>query len=185
MSIFNKKDYESGSGMQTAVFGPPIWHSLHMISFNYPVNPTEQDKKHYMNFLLSYEHVLPCIYCRVNFKSNLKKAGFSKKVMKNRNTFSRFVYKLHNCVNDMLNKKVQISYEEVRDRYEHFRSRCNEKENKKKILEEQKKTKKEKGCTDSLYGSKSKCVLRIVPRSSKKESFSMESKCKAKRGVKK
>lgn len=185
MSIFTKKNYESNNGMQSSIFGPPIWYSLHMISFNYPVKPTEQDKKNYMNFLLSFEHTLPCVYCRTNFQANLKKANFSIASMKNRDSFSRFVYKLHNCVNEMLGKKVQISYEEVRDRYEHFRARCDEKESKKKILEDQKKLsktgKKEKGCEDALYGAKSRCVLRIIPKNSKKETFGIESKCKAKR----
>lgn len=185
MSIFTKKNYESNNGMQSSIFGPPIWYSLHMISFNYPVKPTEQDKKNYMNFLLSFEHTLPCVYCRTNFQANLKKANFSITSMKNRDSFSRFVYKLHNCVNEMLGKKVQISYEEVRDRYEHFRARCDEKESKKKILEDQKKLsktgKKEKGCEDALYGTKSRCVLRIIPKNSKKETFGIESKCKAKR----
>lgn len=34
---FSESDYESGDGMITAVWGPPLWHVLHTISFNYPV----------------------------------------------------------------------------------------------------------------------------------------------------
>ena len=49
--VFNKKDYNSGDGMLTSVWGPNLWHVLHTMSFNYPVNPTEQDKIHYMNFI--------------------------------------------------------------------------------------------------------------------------------------
>lgn len=181
MSIFTQKDYDSNNGMQSSIFGPPIWHSLHMISFNYPTEPTELDKINYTNFLLAYEHVLPCVYCRTNFKSNLKKANFNPGVMKNRDTFSRFIYRLHNSVNEMLGKTIQISYDEVRERYEHFRARCDEKESIQKILEAQKKNKKEKGCDNSLYGSKSKCVLRIVPKTSKMETFTMDRKCKCKK----
>ena len=43
----------------------------------------------------------------------------------------------------------------------------------------------EKGCTDSLYGMKGKCVLNIVPKNNKKESFVMDPKCKISRGKKK
>ena len=51
--IFTDEEYNSNDGMVTAVWGPAIWHSLHTISFNYPVNPTEVDKTNYMNFFKS------------------------------------------------------------------------------------------------------------------------------------
>ena len=44
--------------------------------------------------------------------------------MKNRDSFSRYVYNLHEIVNRMLQKKSGLSFCDVRDRYEHFRSRC-------------------------------------------------------------
>ena len=43
--VFTKKDYAAPDGMQTYAWGPAMWHSLHMISFNYPVEPTSQQKK--------------------------------------------------------------------------------------------------------------------------------------------
>lgn len=185
MSVFAKEDYNSSNGMQSSVFGPPTWFILHCTSFNYPTNPTEQDKKHYMNFISSFEYTLPCVYCRNNFKSNLKAADFGIHVMENRETFSRFVYNLHNAVNKMLGKKIKISYEEVRDRYEHFRSRCNEKETKAAIRQRQLEEKKEIGCSDSMYGSKSRCILSIVPKESKTKNFKINSKCMAKKVSKK
>ena len=39
-NTFNKQDYESGDGMLTSVWGPLFWHSIHTMSFNYPVRPT-------------------------------------------------------------------------------------------------------------------------------------------------
>jgi hypothetical protein len=185
MSIFTKKDYNSSNGMQSSVFGPPLWHTLHIISFNYPVKPTSDDIKNYTNFLMSFEFTLPCIYCRTNFKKNISRAKFTPSVMNSRDSFSRFIYKLHNCVNTMLGKTIKISYDDVRDRYEHFRSRCSENEKRVDIIKQQKKSKKENGCNDSLYGSKSKCVIHIVPKNSKTKSFKMNSKCKAKKLLKK
>ena len=79
----------------------------------------------------------------------------------------------------MLGKKSQLSYNEVKSRYEHFRARCLEvksKEKKKKNLKNI-----EDGCVDPLYGTKSKCVLQIVPKNSKIKSFRMSPKCKIKR----
>ena len=58
--IFNEEDYKSGDGMMTSVWGPPLWHSLHTISFNYPVEPTEKQKKDYMAFFKGLKNILPC-----------------------------------------------------------------------------------------------------------------------------
>jgi len=48
--IFSDEDYKSGDGMLTSVWGPPLWHTLHTISFNYPINPTSEQKKQYFEF---------------------------------------------------------------------------------------------------------------------------------------
>ena len=64
--VFTKKDYNSGDGMLTSVWGAAQWHFLHMISFNYPVNPTVEDKKHYKDYIYNLRYILPCKYCRIN-----------------------------------------------------------------------------------------------------------------------
>ena len=99
--------------------------------------------------------------------------------MKNRDTFSRYVYTLHEIVNKMLNKKSGLTYCQVRERYEHFRSRCTKDEVKKKLFKfkKNKTLKKEKGCTEPLYGKKAKCVLNIVPQSRKLKSLNIYKKC--------
>ena len=45
--VFDNEDYNSGDGMMTSIWGPPLWHELHTISFNYPTKPTKDDKLHY------------------------------------------------------------------------------------------------------------------------------------------
>jgi len=45
---FTKKDFHSGDGMLTTVWGPSMWHFLHTMSFNYPVTPTQEQKRHYI-----------------------------------------------------------------------------------------------------------------------------------------
>jgi hypothetical protein len=93
--------------------------------------------------------------------------------MKNRETFSRYIYSLHELVNKMLNKKSGLSYNDVRERYEHFRARC--------TTQEKTNIKKEKGCTESLYGENSKCIIKIVPQDDKTSSFQIDTKCLKKR----
>jgi hypothetical protein len=99
--------------------------------------------------------------------------------MKNRDTLSKAIYNLHEEVNTMLLKKSNLSYEDVRNRYELFRSRCLEPDSDKKA--KVKKTKKEKGCVKPLYGIKSKCVINIVPKTKKCKSFTIDKRCKLKR----
>jgi hypothetical protein len=176
--IFGKKDYSSGDGMLTTVWGNSQWHFLHTMSFNYPVNPTAEDKKHYRDYILNLRYVLPCKYCRINLANNLKKKPLKMCHMASRETFSRYIYELHETINRMLNKKSNLSYCDVRERYEHFRSRCTD-ENPKVFTFKQTHTlrKKEKGCTEPLYGKKSKCVINIVPQEDKSATFQMDKKC--------
>jgi hypothetical protein len=175
---FSKKDFLSGDGMMTKIWGPAMWHYLHTMSFNYPVNPTNEDKKNYRDFILNLKNVLPCKYCRINLSNNFKKKPIQMCHMKNRDTFSRYIYELHETVNKMLHKKSNLTYCEVRERYEHFRSRCtNEKP---KVFTFKKTTtlkKREKGCTEPLYGKKSKCVINIVPQEDRTATFKINKKC--------
>ena len=175
-NVFNENDFQSGDGMLTKIWGPSLWHVLHTISFNYPIKPTQLQKTQYANFIYSLGDVLPCKYCRINLPENMKKVPFSMKTLKNRKTFSKWVFDLHHEVNIMLGKKNTLTYPEVRERYEHFRARCSGE----KVPIKQKGG-KEKGCTEPLYGVKSKCVLRIVPEKSKCDTFKMNPKCKKKK----
>ena len=176
--VFTKKDYESGDGMMTKIWGPAMWHYLHTMSFNYPVKPTKEQKKHYRDFVLNLRNVLPCKYCRMNLTNNLKKKPLQMCHMASRDTFSRYIYELHETVNRLLNKKSHLTYCDVRDRYENFRSRCTEE--KPKVFTFKKTTtmkKKEKGCTEPLYGKKAKCVINIVPQEDKSATFQINKEC--------
>ncbi len=94
--------------------------------------------------------------------------------MKDRDSFSRYVYKLHETVNKMLGKKSGLTYCDVRERYEHFRSRCT---HTKEETKTNKTRKKEKGCTEPLYGKKAKCVIKIVPQENKCKTLEIDEKC--------
>jgi len=155
--VFKKGDFYSGDGFLTTVWGPAVWHTLHTISFNYPVSPSIEQKKRYRNF------VLP----------------LTMKVMESRDTFSRYIYNLHELINRMLKKKSNLTYCDVRERYEHFRSRCVDEKPKVFKYSEIKtqKNRKEKGCTEPLYGKKARCILNIVPQDEKGQSIQIDKKC--------
>ena len=123
---------------------------------------------------------------------NLKVLPLKDKDLKNRCNYSKWMYKLHELVNKMLGKKSGLTYADVRERYEHFRARCTIDIDKKtktvkrkplrKTCKKKRKTKKkEAGCVEPLYGKKSKCVLKIVPKNKKVPTFQMDDRCKKKR----
>lgn len=185
--IYDKGDFSSGDGMLTSVWGPSLWHYLHTMSFNYPVKPSKKDKKCYKQFIYNLKSVLPCNYCRLNLCKNLKALPLTEKDLENRVAFSKWVYNLHEHINNMLGKKSGLTYESIRERYEHFRARCtlDIDENTKLIKIEEIKLKdsgrireKEKGCEEPLYGKKSKCIIKIVPKERNVPTFQMDKSCK-------
>ena len=173
--VFTKKQYNSGDGMLTSVWGPSMWHYLHTMSFNYPAEPTKENKHYYKEFVKNLQYTLPCKYCRINLKNNFKAHPIKECHMKDRESFSRYVYELHELVNKMLNKKSGLKYCDVRERYEHFRARCSNE--KPKIFKFNKTKKKEKGCTEPLYGKKAKCIIKIVPHEKKCKTLEIDNKC--------
>lgn len=176
--VFKKTDFYTGDGFLTTIWGPTQWHMLHTISFNYPVNPTLEQKKQYRNYVLSLQNVLPCGACRKNLKMNFKHLPLKMSHMESRDTFSRYIYNLHELVNKMLKKKSNLTYCDVRERYEHFRARCvDEKPKVFKYSDIKTRKKQEKGCTEPLYGKKARCILNIVPQDEKGQSIQIDKKC--------
>lgn len=163
--------YNNNNGMLTKIWGPGMWFYLHTMSFNYPIRPTEKDKKNYKNFVLNLQNVLPCGKCRINFKNNLKSYPIKPCHLKNRTNFSKYIYRLHEIVNNMLGKKSKLTYCDVRDLYENFRARCSTD----KLYKTRKL--KHKGCTEPLYGHKAKCVLKIISQKKKCKTLQIDKNC--------
>lgn len=175
--VYSLNDYNSGDGMLTSVWGPGLWHTLHTMGFNYPVSPTNNDKQNYRNYILSLRHVLPCGKCRKNLRENFKNLPLQMKHMESRETFSKYLYDLHELINSMLGKKSGLTYTAVRDRYEHFRARCSISLKELKPSVHTTRKKKDNGCTDPLYGEKSKCILKIIPYDADESTFQIDKKC--------
>lgn len=174
--IFSSTEYNSNNGLNTYVWGPCLWFFLHSVSFNYPVNPSHKDKTNYINFILGLQKILPCGKCRKNLSKNFKKLPLTYKNMKNRETFSKYIYELHEAVNKMLNKKSGLSYDDVKDRFELFRARC--------LVSNNKETNSEIGCSEPFTGIKSKCVIKIIPFNNKCKTLSISKKCILKKTLK-
>jgi hypothetical protein len=132
--------------MNVKVWGKPLWIGLHCITANYPLEPSSEWKKNYINFFTSLAKVLPCKYCRESFSQYLselpmdgiyrdkngrlikgKKRGFN--FLKNRQTMHYWLYLMHNKVNAKLRGQGYLTdqdppFEEVCKKYENFRAKC-------------------------------------------------------------
>ena len=112
-------------GFSPKIWAPGLWFFLHIVSINYPTQPTQEDRRNYRSFLKNLGRVLPCRMCRSHFPENFVKAGGNKeKSYENRKNFSKFIYKLHKCIN---NGDFGISYTDLINKYEKYR------ENKKQV----------------------------------------------------
>ena len=113
----------SSNGFSPLVWGKYVWFILHMISFNYPLHPTLEDKQNYYNFVMSLRFVLPCGACRKNFSKKLLKHPLTMKSLKNRRNFSKWMFSIHNLVNRDLKKTATPTFKNVEKRYESLRAK--------------------------------------------------------------
>ena len=145
----------SANGMQTQVWGTPGWVFLHSIAYNFPLKPTREQKKHYLEFFKGIGHVLPCKYCRMCYSKTIAngRLKLTYKTVSDRRTFSKWLYKVHKSVTDRTTKKKSPTYKQVSDMYNSFRASCSSKADK-----------KAKGCITPERGIKKKSKVHIYPR---------------------
>ena len=107
--------------MDPKIWGPKLWFSLHTMTFNYPENPTEIDKRNYYDFFINLKNVIPCAKCSQHYGEHLENNPLSPNLDK-KELFVKWLIDLHNDVNKSLNKRL-YSYDEVIKIYkDHYRN---------------------------------------------------------------
>lgn len=118
----------SRNGLMTKIWGPHGWVFLHSVTFGYPLNPTVEDKEKFKKFFELIGDILPCKFCRESYKDFIvdKENGteLNDEVMKDRESFTKWFYEIHNAVNKKLGMDYGIKYEDVVMRYESYRAQC-------------------------------------------------------------
>jgi hypothetical protein len=102
------------NGVDPCMWGPALWHFLHVISFNYPNDPTEQEKNSMYQFMMSLGQVLPCPECRDHYAQNT--SGL-RDALGSKSDFSLYMYNFHNMVNVQTGKKITLTYTDVYNKY--------------------------------------------------------------------
>ena len=154
---------ESNNGLITSIWGPPTWESFHAITFGYPIKPTPEQKKDYLDYFTLLGKVLPCIFCRKSYQEFITATATDSdsnsdsdtkldiSTMESRQTLTKWGFRLHNAVNKKLDVDYGDTYEELCYKYESYRARC---------------TKTDKGCLmplDMKAKSYQKADIRRAP----------------------
>ena len=112
--------------MITRIWGPSAWFFLHIVTFGYPMNPIEEDKKNYYNFFYNLQFVLPCGKCKLNYKNNINEndTKLTLNVFDSRESVKLWLFNLHNKVNELTKKNTHFTYDELNKKYEEYRAVC-------------------------------------------------------------
>jgi hypothetical protein len=102
--------------MNQNIWGSHMWFSLHTISFNYPLKPSEKDKKQYENYFTSLQFVIPCPVCKKNYIRHIQEHPIQN-FLNTRKSLVYWVIDMHNMVNAEIGKKI-VSYDTVIKKYE-------------------------------------------------------------------
>lgn len=112
----------SSNGIKTSFWGPHAWSFLFSsIAGSYPVKIDSKNKEHlrimksYQNMFLSLQHTLPCSFCRDSYKQYLKDLPIAN-YSGSRLSMMKWLYLIHDKVNQKLMKQEKQKYEKARDR---------------------------------------------------------------------
>lgn len=152
MSELLNNEY-AANGMMTKIWGPGAWLFLHSVTFGYPMDPKKFDvdnnlpegttEGRYRDFFTQIGFVFPCRYCRESYQEFIKEIPIQTE---SRAALTKWLYDIHERVNKKLNVKGGVTYEDVVERYESYRAKCDPKKN---------------GCTIPINGAirKKSCVF--------------------------
>lgn len=92
-------------GIDSNFWGPHLWIFLHSVAASYSDNPTFSDIKEMEDFVRNLAKIIPCSICKKHFmslindghKSTIRPFGIT--ILKNRKSFFKWTYDIHNYVN--------------------------------------------------------------------------------------
>lgn len=122
----DKNNPDSNNGLITSIWGEHAWEYAHSVTFNYPIEPSEEDIKIYYNFFIYFGKTLPCGLCVISYNDFVSngETKLTKDKLKSRATLVKWFYDIHNRVNKKLGIDYGVSFGELCYKYESYRARC-------------------------------------------------------------
>jgi len=102
--------------MDPAFWGKATWIYLHTLTFNYPTNPTLEDKQKYYTHFKNLGDMLPCSSCAESYKIYFQYIPITE-YLDNIHGITFWLYTIHYLVNKKLGKKTPSFYEVVKTYY--------------------------------------------------------------------
>lgn len=104
--------------MNPEIWGPHLWHVMHVVALTYPDYPSNIQKKQYRTFYESLQYTIPCLKCKENYINHL-----AEKPINLNSRIELFVWTvdIHNMVNKILNKPQLTSSEAMKHITESYR----------------------------------------------------------------
>ena len=88
------------------ITGPKLWEKMHKVAlFEYPQNPSENDKTYYTNYYKDFWKDIPCLKCKINYRKHWEELPITNYLESPERLFEWTVL-FHNIVNKELGKKV-------------------------------------------------------------------------------
>lgn len=114
--------------MNTKIWGPSAWVTVHGNAFGYPLEPTAIQKEHYKKFYTELQFTLPCSYCRQSYGEFLKILPLDN-YLDTRFQLAYWTYLIHDMVNQKLSKQSgkklkSPSFMSVVNKYEKMRAKA-------------------------------------------------------------
>ena len=135
--------------MNVSKWGPGGWVFLHSISFNYPLDPKDDDKIKYKSFFKSLEDILPCKYCRESYKIYYKYIPIDD-FLDSRIGVCYWLFRIHGLINEKIYSK-DTNFEYIIRKYEGIRAKCGKMSRNGKLDEIYKTCKKKANLIDLDY----------------------------------
>ena len=117
-----------------SLWGPCAWKFLHFVAFAYPNAPTDEQRERHATFFRALADVLPCAQCRRHYAADLPT---NDDFVRDRASLSRWVFEIHNGVNDRTDKPT-VDFDRVEREYSNDALVCGAAVEPKSLLQQQK-----------------------------------------------
>lgn len=90
--------------MHSKIWGPFCWHIMHIVTYNYPIEPTEKHKNTIKKFFTSLRYILPCIICRQHYSKKLVQHPITR-FYNDKRKLIEWCINMHNEVNRIFKRR--------------------------------------------------------------------------------
>ena len=95
-----------------SIWGPKAWHLLHSFSIGQNKPIKQEERKCYYLFYKTFAELIPCAVCKSHYIDYFYNIYTIEEQEINRNSMKKYVFELHNIINNELGKK-EISFKKA------------------------------------------------------------------------